>query len=154
MPNPFLIRNFLGAPNIKSITSTQSYGLHEDKSPEIITLTDMNGKHYSVQEIEIPDFDDNVVRKIELKFDETQFGGFYQIFSHDSQKLMVNKEEQYFTLSWYDTVQHTQDVENTDGFKLCTITKKFPTEEYNKFIKWKKDHVDNVPELKKIILIS
>ena len=88
MPNQYLIRNFLGAPNSASITSTKMNGLHEDKSPAKITLTDKDGGLCLVEVITTYDFDNNVVPKIELQY-KNRFGKYYFIFSHESQKLTV-----------------------------------------------------------------
>lgn len=153
MPNQYLIRNFLGAPNSASIKSTKMNGLHEDKSPAKITLTDKDGGLCLVEVIRTHDFDDNVVPKIQLRY-ENRFGSYYLFFSHESQKLTVNKKKQHFTLSYNQLDAHTQDVEDTENFKLFRVTQIFPSNEYDTFIKWKRHHVDNVPELKDIIDIS
>ena len=139
--NPYIVA-------LNTAMTGDSKALEDGDIQNILTLTRRFGEQYTLQVITAPDSHGQLVHKIRMEYDDGQ--GIRQIdFSQETQRLRARMDrEEYFTLL-FDPQYYPVRFEKIHNILSNTIVKS--ENQYDKFMRWKQDHVDNKPELNRVI---
>jgi hypothetical protein len=132
--NPYIVA-------LNTAMTGDSKALEDGDIQNILTLTKLNNEQYTLQVMTAPDSHGQLVHKIRMEYDDGE--GIRQIdFSYETQLLRARIDRSdYFTLLFEEKLYPV---------RFEKITEKLENQ-FDKFMRWKQDHVDNKHDLNRVI---